>query len=372
MRKAHNITTNLSCLLCSGFLLLLLSLPLLGRAERVTLVVGGGAGGEGSRATKAKLTQPFAVGFDAKNNLYIVEMEGGERLLKVDRKGILTRIAGTGKKGFSGDGGDARKAQINGSHHILVLPNGDVLLADTFNHRVRAISAKTGIISTIAGTGEKGFSGEGGLATKAQFGGIYCLAFNPRTQALYLCDLDNRRIRVMDRTKRVFTVAGNGKHGVPEDNATATESPLADPRAIALDSKGNLYILEREGDALRVVTPNGKIQTLIGAPNHLPPASLGGLKGPKHLCIDLEDNVIIADTENNRILKYSPKTADIEVIAGSGKVPPKGASPTADLSGSPLEINLNRPHGVFIHPDGSLYIADSENGRVLRIQPKKR
>lgn len=350
---------------------LLLGTTLTAYANDITLVAGGGDGGDGSKATQAKLIEPFAVGFDAKNNLYIVEMEGGERLRKVDRNGILTTIAGTGEKGFSGDGGSAKKAQIQGSHHILVLPQGDVLIADTFNNRVRSLSAKTGIITTIVGTGDKGFSGEGGEATKAQFGGIYCLALDAKSGSLYLCDLDNRRIRVLNKAKRVFTVAGNGKHGVPPDGSKATQSPLADPRAIALDSKRNLYILEREGDALRVVTSDGKIRTLIGAPNHLLPDSIGALKGPKHLCVDHQDNVIIADTENNRILKYNPTTGDIQQIAGSGKTPPKGASPTEDLSGSPLEINLNRPHGVFIHPDGSLYIADSENGRVIRIQQKK-
>lgn len=348
----------------------LLCLPMYAGAEKVELVAGGGKGGDGGLATEAHLVEPFGVGFDAAGNLYIVEMEGGERVLKVDSKGVITTVVGTGEKGFSGDNGPAVKAQINGSHHLLVLPDGDILLADTFNNRVRQRDHRTGIITTIAGTGERGFSGDGGPAVKAQFGGIYCLALSPKSDILYLCDLDNRRIRALNRkTGIVSTVAGNGQRGVPEDGQKAVNAPLADPRAIVVDSKGNLYILERGGNALRVVDTTGTIRTLVGGPKHSPPAEIGELNGPKHLCVDRQDNVLIADTENHRILKYDPRTGKLEKITGTGKAPASDAPATAGVGGTALEVPLNQPHGVFVRRDGMIYIADSSNGRVLRVRP---
>ena len=349
-------------------MLFLPSIPAMTQNGKITLVAGGGIGGDGGKATSAKLVEPFAVGSDSTGNLYIVEMEGGERLRKISKNGIITTIAGTGEKGFSGDGGLATQAQINGSHHLIVLPKGDILLADTFNNRIRRIDHKTRTITTIAGTGKQGFSGDGGLATQADFGGIYCLTLDSKKNRLYICDLDNRRIRLLDiKTGIVTTVAGNGERGVPKDGEFALKSPLVDPRAIALDLKGNLYILERSGDALRKVTPDGKIQTLIGAPNHLPAPEIGSMSGPKHLCVDYQGDVFIADTEKHRILKYSTKTGQVQQIIGTGNPPKEGDSPTTDLKGSANQINLYRPHGVFLHHNGSLYIADSSNGRILQI-----
>ncbi len=341
----------------------LLFTPNLARADKVVLVAGGGSGGDGGLATAAKLVNPFGVGFDRAGNTYIVEMEGGERVRMIDRKGIITTIAGTGEKGDSGEGGPATKAKINGCHHLLVLPNGDILLAQAFNNKVSRIDRRTGIIKTIAGTGVSGYSGDGGPATRAKFGGIYCLALSPKNDRLYLCDLDNRRIRAVDmKTGVVTTIAGNGRKGVPEDGQTATESPLVDPRAIAVDKRGSLYILERSGNALRIVDSSGKIRTLI-RPKPKPSSPLDNLNGPKHLCVDRDANVLIADTENNRIVKFIRRTGKLVIIAGTGKEGAGGAG------GSAKEIELNRPHGVFARTDGVIYISDSENGRVLRIEP---
>jgi sugar lactone lactonase YvrE len=348
----------------------LLCLPMCALAEKVELVAGGGKGGDGGLASEARLVEPFGVGFDAADNLYIVEMEGGERVRKIDSKGIITTVVGTGEKGFSGDGGPAAKAQINGAHHLLVLPDGDILVADTWNNRVRQVDHRTGTITTIAGTGVKGFSGDGGPAAKAEFGGIYCLALSPKSDVLYICDLDNRRIRALNRkTGTVSTVAGNGQRGVPEDGQKAVEAPLADPRAVTVDSKGNLYILERGGNALRMVDTAGTIRTLIGGPKHKPSAEIGDLSGPKHLCVDRQDKVFLVDTENHRILKYDPRTGQIQKVAGTGKAPAPETPATAGIGGTALDVPLNRPHGVFVRRDGTLYIADSSNGRVLRVRP---
>lgn len=212
----------------------------------------------------------------------------GHGVRRIDALGALTVVAGTGHNGSGGDTGSATKAAFNGLHSLAVGPNGDVFIADTWNNRVRKIDARTGTITAFAGTGEKGFAGAGGLAARAQFGGIYCASFDQRGERLYLADLDNRRVRAIDlKTGAVSTVAGNGAKGVPEDAADAVAVPLVDPRTVAVDAKGNVYILERAGHALRVVDSAGKIRTVVGtgkpgATGDGGDASQATLNGPKH------------------------------------------------------------------------------------------
>jgi DNA-binding beta-propeller fold protein YncE len=337
------------------------------RADKVVLVVGGGDGGSGSDATAAKLMGPFGIDFDTTGNMYLVEMVGA-RALKVDLKGILTTVAGTGKKGDGGDGGPAIKAEFNGMHSLAVTPDGTVFLADTWNNRVRRLDPKTGVVTNFAGTGEKGYAGDGGPADKARFGGVYCIALDPRGERMYLADLDNRRIRVIDlKTNVVTTVAGNGAKGVPPDGAEATKAPLVDPRAVAADAKGNVYILERAGNALRVVDAGGKIRTVAGTGEKGSSGDGGDahkatLNGPKHLCIDRDGNVIIADTENHVIRKYLPAEGKIVRVAGTGT---KGSG---GVGRPPEKVELSQPHGVYAAPNGNLLIADSSNNRVLRVE----
>jgi NHL repeat len=335
---------------------------------RIVLVAGQGSGPDTAIAAGAPVNGPFGVGFDAEGILYWVEMPG-QRVRKLTGAGIATTIAGTGRPGSDGDGGPADHALLNGPHSLAVMRNGDVLVADTWNNRVRKIDARSGTISTIVGTGRKGFSGDGGPALQADFGGIYCLALDQAAQTLDLADLDNRRVRRVDlKTGIVSTVAGNGKKGVPADGAAATRAPLVDPRAVALDGKGNLYILEREGHALRVVDDTGQVRTLAGT------GKAGGtgdggdarqarLNGPKHLCVDDRGNVLIADTENHRIRVYDPAKSTIRTLAGTGR---KG---NAGLGGPPDKAELSQPHGVAIGPGGIVYIADSSNNRMLKIVP---
>jgi DNA-binding beta-propeller fold protein YncE len=352
-------------------LLALLLFASAARADKLVLVAGGGDGADGTEATKAKLIQPFGVDFAAGGKfILIVEMAKGERLRAIDPEGDLGTLAGKeGVKGNDGDFDVTSKATFNGMHSLAVGPSGseeNVYLADTWNNRVRVYNARLCKVFGFAGTGEKGFSGDGGPAGKAKFGGVYCVSFDPDKKTLYITDLDNRRIRKVDMaTKIVTTVAGNGEKGVPKDGEEATKQPLVDPRAHAVDKDGNIWILERGGHALRVVDAKGKIRTVAGTGK----AGMGtgkaleaALNGPKHLCIDRDGSVLVADTENHRIVRYSPKDGTITPVAGTGK---KGKT-LGD--GDPLKAEFNQPHGVIVHPKtGDVYVSDASNGRVVKI-----
>ena len=330
-------------------------------AERLVLVAGGAGAPAG-----AKLTSPFGVAFSPSGELIFVEMTG-HRVGRIDGRGLVTTIAGTGRKGSGGDGGPATGAELNSPHGLAIAPDGGILVADTWNNRVRRIDPRTGRIATIAGTGRKGFGGDGGPATAAEFGGVYGFALDPAGTRLYVADLDNLRVRALDlATGLVTTAAGDGTRGVPADGAPARSAPLLDPRAVAADGAGNLYILERSGHALRVVGRDGIIRTVAGtgkagATGDGGPARLATLNGPKHLCIDRDGGVLIADTENHLIRKYRPSNGTIVRIAGTGR---KGAD---GVGGPPDRARLSQPHGVAVHPSGEIYIADSSNDRILRI-----
>jgi sugar lactone lactonase YvrE len=301
-----------------------------------------------------------------------VELSGG-RVHRVTKDGQFSTVAGTGAKGDAGDGGPASKAVFNGMHNLAISRSGDIFLADTWNQKVRRIEAKTGVVSTVAGTGRKGFSGEGGDATRADCGGIYCVALEPNGKRMFLADLDNRRIRAVTLTDdgdaprgAIATLAGNGQKGVPQDGSLAKDSPLVDPRAVACDSRGNVYVLERGGHALRVVDSEGRIRTVAGTgkagpPKDDVPALEAALNGPKHLCIDRHDDVIIADAENNVVRKLVVKENRVLTIAGTGQ------AGTGRLGGL-KETELARPHGVFVDAKGTLYVVDSYHDRVLRAE----
>lgn len=328
------------------------------RAERIVLVAGGTEDAVNIPATRAALKEPFGVNFDARGNLFIIEMASGNRLLKVGGDGLLVHVAGLPIAGDAGDGGPAGAARFNGPHNLAVLPNGDVLVADTWNGRVRRIDMARGQITTVPGFDVP--------AAQARTNGPYSIALDPAGTQLYVADL--RRVHVVDlQTGKSRIVAGNGEKGVPTDGSLAVNAPLVDPRAVAADRHGNVYVLERNGHALRVVGRDGTIRTVVNASGKKGAEGDGGdalaatMNGPKHLCIDRDDSVIIADAENNLIRRYDPKTGKILRVAGTGQ---KG---TAGLGGPPERCELARPHGVTVHRDGTLYIVDSYNNRVLKI-----
>ena len=345
-----------ACILLTAIAALLSGMA---RAVEVEFVVGDLMVTEGGTwdAASSPLTAPFGVDFNADGEMWMVELEGG-RVHRFDAAGKLHLAGGDGSQSYTGDGGPLAKATFNGMHNCAVTPNGDLYIADSWNHCVRKVDAATGVISTIAGTGQKGFSGDGGPATKATFDFVMCITLNPTNDVLHIADLNNRRIRAVDlKSGLVTTVAGNGRKGAPKDGDPAIQSPLVDPRAVAQDSKGNLWILERGGHALRVVLPNGTIQTVAGTGTQGfvdGPGRTSQFGSPKHLCVDEADNVYIADDENSAIRRFDSKTHEVTTILGKGQ--------------GDARINLSHPHGVTWE-NGWLYVVDMGNNRILRTKP---
>lgn len=346
----------------------LFALPAVARADKIVLVAGGGDGADGSPATQAKLVSPFAVDFAADGSILFVEMAGGERLRKIAPDGTVTTLAGIGKKGFAD--GPGAKAAFNGMHNLVIAPDGSVLLADTFNHRVRKYDPRTGNVSTIAGTGMLGYAGDGSEATDAQFDQPICIA-GVGGEWLLVADIGNRRVRRINTVEdSIRPFAGNGAKGVPKDGGEAKNEPLVDPRAVAVsvhDNDWTVYIVERSGHALRVVDKDGKIRTVAGTGKAGKggdggPALKASFNGPKFVAVDKDGSVLIADTENHQIRRYVPDKKTVELVAGTGK---KG---NAGVGGDPKQVELAQPHGVAVHPKtGEIYIADSSNGRILKI-----
>lgn len=339
--------------------LLAFILPVIAHADQIVLVAGGTQDAMDIAATDAKLKEPFGTAFDSGGHMWIIEMASGNRLLQVDGGGMIQHVAGQLKAGDSGDGGPANRAQFNGPHNLAVLPDGKVLIADTWNGRIRSVDVKARIVNTLEGWQVP--------TEKAKGSGPYCITLNFEGTKLYIADL--RQVHELDlATHKSKVIAGNGKKGKPDDGAVATDAPLSDPRAVAPDRQGNIYILERGGNALRVVDKTGHIRTVVNASGNKGGEGDGGpaleatLNGPKHLCVDKDDNVIIADAESHLVRRYVPSTGKIERIAGTGK------PGSAGVNGDPLQCQLARPHGVTIHPEsGALFITDSYNNRVLKI-----
>jgi len=319
----------------------LLFLPLsLTAAEKLVLVAGG---------EKAGFKEPFGLDFLPDGSVVLVEFVGN-KVSHVDKEGKVTTFAGTGMKGKAD--GPAEKASFNGPHNLVAAKDGTIYVADSLNNTIRKIDPKTKMVTTVAGVGS-GFSGDGGPAKEAAFKQTFHVALDKTEENLYVVDLGNVRIRKIDlKTGIVTTVAGNGKKAIPVDGEKAVDQPLSDPRACDVDSKGRLYILERGGSALRVVE-DGKIRTVAG------PAAK--LSGPKLIWVDKQDDVLIADAENSLIRKYTAKDGKIVNIAGTGKKGENG------LDKAPLETEIARPHGVAEGPDGTIWIMDSYNHRLLKI-----
>lgn len=328
------------------------------RVARVEVVIGSRTAAEGgpAEAPPSPLKYPFGVDFDAQGTMFVVELEGG-RVHERKPDGSVVVIAGNGEKGYAGDDGPAAAAVFNGMHNLAITRGGRLLISDSWNHRIREITLADRNIATAAGTGEPGAATDPVSLSQVAFRQPICITLTPDETGLLVADIDNRRIRLIDFAKReVRTIAGNGKKGIPTDGALAVDSPLLDPRAAAMDSQGTVYLLERGGHVLRRVSTDGKITTIAGTGK---PGFADGrgveaaFRGPKHLCIDDQDRVWIADDENAAIRLFDPQTSQVTTILGQGEGDPR--------------LKLSHPHGVTWEA-GSLYVADSGNDRVLRIE----
>ncbi len=327
-----------------------------------------GFSGDGGPALKAELDNPFGIVRGPDGAFYYCEYTG-QRIRRIDENGIITTIAGTGEVGFSGDGGTALEGTFNKPHEIRFDAAGDLFIVDMVNHAVRKIDMKTGILTTIAGTGKAGYSGDGGPAVEAEFKQPHSIQFGPEGD-LYICDIGNHVIRKIDmRTGIVSTFAGTGKPGETPDGSPIAGTPLKGPRSLDFDKEGNLWLATREGNQVfKFDLRAGTIAHIAGTgkggfTGHGGPATEATLSGPKGITVDAEGNVWLADCESHSIRMVDAKTGKIELIAGTGK---KGDG----VDGDPLKCEMARPHGVFADADGGIYIGDSEAHkiRVLRRQ----
>jgi len=350
--------------------MLLRLLPLLAAvslsAASVSTFAGNGQkgySGDNGPATEAKMDNPFGVTRGPDGSIWYCEYTG-QRIRKVTPDGKIHLVAGTGKVGYSGDGGPATEATFNLPHELRFGPKrGNLFIVDMMNHAVRKIDVQTGVISTVVGTGKPGYSGDGGPADQAQLKNPHSIQFDAQGD-LFICDIGNSVIRKVDMKSHVITtIAGTGKPGDSPDGAPVKGTPIKGPRSIDFDAAGNLWVCTREGnqvlkldlkaDKISLIAGNGK----KGFTGNGGPAKLATLSGPKGVAFDAEGNAWIADTESHSIRMVNMKTGNLELKIGSGV---KGDGPDGD----PLKCQLARPHGVFVDKDGSVFVGDSENHRV--------
>lgn len=328
-----------------------------------------GYAGDGSKATAAKLDNPFGVVRGPDGAIYICDtMNHVVRRVAVD--GTIGTVAGSGKKGYAGDGGAATKAELNEPYEVRLDRQGNLYFVERMNHVVRRVDRKTGVISTVAGTGRAGFAGDGGPAAKAEMNQPHSIQFDRRGD-LYVCDILNHRIRKVEmKTGVISTFAGTGEKLPTPDGAPITNTPLNGPRAIDFDRDGNLWLALREGNAVyKLDLTRGTIHHVAGTgksgfTGNGGPAKLATLSGPKGLSIAPDGNVYLADTESHSIRMIDLKQGTVELIAGTGE---RGDGPDGD----PLTCKMARPHGVFVDRDGAIFVGDSEAHRVRVIRRAK-
>src|SRR5437879_6144918 len=290
----------------------------------IITVAGGGSVGDGGQATGAQLFLPMGATVDATGNLFIADT-AHHRIRRVTAgTGIITTVAGTGAMGFSGDGGPAPSAQLNSPIGVAIDAAGNLFIADASNHRIRRVAAGSGIITTVAGTGAMGFSGDDGLATSAQLNSPIGVAVDAAGD-LFIADAYNHRIRrVAVSTGIITTVAGTGESGFSGDGGPATSAQVDTPTGVAIDAVGNLFIADADNHRIRrVAAGTGLITTVAGTgipgfSDDGSPATRSHLSNPTGIAIDVAGNLFIADTESHRIRRVAVGTARITTIAGTG------------------------------------------------------
>ena len=345
---------------------LLVFLPLFSNAQIITTFAGSMAtlyGGDGGSATTALLNMPSGVAVDASGNMYIAD-QGNNRVRKVSASGVITTIAGVGYPGSSGDGGPATNAPCTPAG-IALDGAGNVYIADRASNCVRKINT-SGIISKVAGNGVVGFTGDGVAATATALSAPSAVAVDGAGN-IYIADAGNSRIRKVNTSGIITTVAGMGASTFGGDGGAATDAALHNPTGIALDAAGNIYIADELNARIRKINTSGIISTIAGDGTF----GFGGDGGaataaefyqPYGVAVDASGNVFVADQVNNRLRKINT-SGIITTVGGSA-----GGGFTGD-AGPATAARLSMPSAVAVDATGNMFIADQNNNRIRRINP---
>ena len=336
----------------------------------ITTAVGTGEkgfAGDGGPASAALLNGPFDVAFDRAGNLFFSDTFNN-RIRRVDAgTGVITTVAGNGDKGFSGDRGPAAAASLNEPYGVAVDQAGNLYIADRLNRRVRRIDAATGIITTVAGTGDAAYSGDGGPSTRAGLAEPNGLAFSPDERLLYITDVADNRVRAVNLAASVITTfAGTGAAEHSGDGGPASAAGTFGARAVKVGLDGTIYILERQGSSLRAVDPGTGIITTVagttarGYSGDGGPAIAAVFDAPKEMAIDRDGSLLIVDTENHAIRRIDRGTGVVTNLAG-------GRQGSGGDGGPATAAGLDRPHGAVVGPDGAVYIGDTNNHRIRKV-----
>lgn len=348
-------------------LFVLLMAPAMLFGQNIITVAGNGTSGysgDGTPATTAKLNSPSAATVDGSGNIFIADYNNNA-IRKVSASGIISTIAGNGSPGYSGDGGPATAALLRKPNGIITTTGGNIYFCDYENHCVRKIDGATGVITTIAGTGTAGYSGDGMTATAAQLNYPITLAIDG-SGSIYICDAVNHRIRKISSGGTISTVAGTGVLGFSGDGGAATAATMNYPYGVAVDATGNIYVSDQVNHRIRKISATGIITTICGTGSagysgDGGPATAAGINNPTQVWLDAGGNLLFADRNNHAVRKINLTTGVISAVAGNGTM---GASGDG---GPATAAMLNDVSGVSADAAGNIYVADFGNNRIRKI-----